>query len=436
MESQKSKVEIKRWVATVIFVSVCNIVLSQPPIWSSSSKLLHPVLVNKFYNLNHQQAFWFTSSASSSEIRSYFLQVIDSSKKSGLNREKYHYSEIKNNIIPKDSVELMKLDRIFTDAVIAYSKDLYQGTDIHKWISNDEVSGKYATTDDEYILNNILKVNSVPGLNNTLLCFEPNEIEYSVLKIELKKQLASNNTIVINQLYATINLYRWIHHFHFDKFIVVNIPSATLRYYERDNMKLQMKVVVGKPSTKSPRFSTWCYQVVLYPYWNVPADIGLKELLPRFKKHPASLDAMNMQVLGKNGKVIDHHGIDWSEYNRGNFPYSFRQCTGCDNSLGVIKFNLTDPFSVYLHDTNFKLAFLKDRRFLSHGCIRVEKPIELGNYLLNNKIDSNFLKACYKDLEPMPMNLEKRVPVFVVYMPLEANADSIVYYKDIYRLFR
>jgi murein L,D-transpeptidase YcbB/YkuD len=196
-----------------------------------------------------------------------------------------------------------------------------------------------------------------------------------------------------------------------------------------------MKVVAGKLSTRSPRFSTWCWQVVLYPYWNVPEDIGLRELLPHFKKNSAYGESSNMQVLNKNGKVINPHSINWSQYNRSNFPYSFRQCTGCENSLGVIKFNLTDPFDVYLHDTNFKLAFLKDTRFLSHGCIRVEKPIELANYLLDNQVDSNFLKACYKGLQPIPVNLKEKVPVFVVYMPAEVVGDSVKIYKDIYRLF-
>ena len=146
--------------------------------------------------------------------------------------------------------------------------------------------------------------------------------------------------------------------------------------------------------------------------------------------------SMNMQLVGSNGRVVDATGIDWAQINRSNFHYTFRQCTGCDNSLGVIKFNLTDPFDVYLHDTNVKLAFLKDMRFLSHGCIRVEKPLQLGNFLLQNKLDSNFLKACYKDQLPKPINLEKKVPVFVVYMPAVPDGDSVAYYKDVYHLFK
>jgi L,D-transpeptidase YcbB len=396
--------------------------------------LLHPDLVKQFYRQYPQGAFWFTSPAMQSGIKTDFLKVLDNAIYLGLDKNKYHYSVIVEGLYPQDSAGIMKQDILFTDALIAYSKDVYQGADISRWISNDEVSGKFMAEDDAFLLKEIFNYRA-NGLQAMYASFEPKEPEYQLLKIELKNQLANNNRLAVNQLVACLNLYRWIHHFHFEKFVVVNIPAATLRYFEKDEMKLQMKVVVGKPSTKSPRFSTWCYEVVLYPYWNVPRSIALNEILPHVKKNPAYLETMNMQVLDKNGRVV-RAGIDWSKYTRNNLPYGFRQCTGCENALGVIKFNLTDPFSVYLHDTNFKPAFLKNTRFLSHGCIRVEKPIELGNYLLNNKLDSNFLKACIKGHDPISVTLKNRVPVFVVYMPAEVAGDTVKLYKDIYRLFR
>lgn len=426
---------IKCLLLTVCLASIYYTALPKPTVkGQNNAGLLYPNLVNKFYSL-HPQICWYTGTEASIAIRNSFLDRVDGARYLGLNKEKYHYPEIKASSIPKDSLELMKQDRIFTDAVIAYCKDVYQGAAINSWIKNDEISGKYAVADEGYLLDKIVQVNSAAALSSMLTSLEPGEKEYSLLKLELAKQIAINNTHLSNQLRSCLNLYRWIHHFHFEKFIVVNIPSVTLQYYEQDSMKLQMKVVVGKLSTKSPRFSTWCYQVVLYPYWNVPRDIGVKELLPHFKKSLASLESMHMEVIGSNGKPLNPYNLNWAGYTRSNFPYTFRQCTGCDNSLGVIKFNLTDPFNVYLHDTNFKIAFLKDTRFLSHGCIRVEKPIELGNYLLNNKLDSNFLKACVKNQDPIPVNLDKKVPVFVVYMPVVATGDSTQYYKDIYRLF-
>ena len=239
------------------------------------------------------------------------------------------------------------------------------------------------------------------------------------------------------QLTISLNFYRWIHHFNFQKYIVVNIASATLRYYEYDSMKLRMKVVVGKPSTKTPRFATYCNQVILYPYWNVPASIALNELLPKFKNNPGQVDELSMQLIDGRGNIIDHHKLNWRNYNKSYFPFRIRQSTGCDNSLGVMKFNLTSPLGVYLHDTNNQVAFMSGLRYYSHGCIRVEEPIELANYLLPKKVDSIFLESCIKGQVPVPIDLVKPVPVFVIYQTVETDImNAVKYYKDVYGLLK
>ena len=114
---------------------------------------------------------------------------------------------------------------------------------------------------------------------------------------------------------------------------------------------------------------------------------------------------MNIQLIDSKGRIVDPGKLNWRNYNKAYFPFRMRQSTGCDNSLGVIKFDLTSPYSVYLHDTNNKVVFLSSSRYYSHGCIRVEEPIELANYLLQKKIDSKFLEACLKEQAPVPVNL-------------------------------
>ena len=90
-----------------------------------------------------------------------------------------------------------------------------------------------------------------------------------------------------------------------------------------------------------------------------------------------------------------------------------------------------------MHDTNNQTAFLSGLRYYSHGCIRIEEPIKLANYLLNDKLDTAFLQSCYKDQEAVSLDLDQPIPVFVVYMPAEAsNSGKIRYYKDIYKLLK
>ncbi|MBP6022625.1 MAG: L,D-transpeptidase family protein [Ferruginibacter sp.] len=329
------------------------------------------------------------------------------------------------------------MDKVFTDAAIAICKDIYQGGNIGSLISYDEVSSKYSNVDDEYLLSRLITVQSGDSFLQLMALLEPKEKEYILMKNELKDHFNEKTRFQIQQLANSFNYYRWIHHFRFDKCIVINIASATLRYYEYDSVKLKMKVVVGKPATKTPRFAAYCNQLILYPYWNVPSSIALNELLPKFKRNPSAIDAMNMQVVDGNGKVVNHYKLNWHSYSRYYFPYRFRQSTGCDNSLGVIKFNITSPFSVYMHDTNNKTAFLSASRFYSHGCIRLEQPIELGNLLLNNRLDTTFLQSCYKEQLPVPVDLLKPIPVFVIYSMAEIDSiDRVKYYKDIYGLLK
>jgi murein L,D-transpeptidase YcbB/YkuD len=210
-----------------------------------------------------------------------------------------------------------------------------------------------------------------------------------------------------------------------------------LRYYEEDSMVLFMKTVLGKTATPTPRFAAYFNEVILYPYWYPPASIIFNELLPKIKKNPSIIDSWNMQVVDKNGKVLNYHTLNWSSFHAGNFPYILRQSTGCDNSLGIIKFNINSPYGVYLHDTNNKTAFLSGLRFYSHGCIRIEEPIKLGNHILHEKLDTAFLQSCFKEQKPIPVLLDNPVPVFVVYMMAEADpAGKIRYYRDIYNLLK
>jgi murein L,D-transpeptidase YcbB/YkuD len=411
------------------------------PQTSAELELLYPVLTAKFYQQNNQQLFWFNQDTGSLVLRQSLQLAIDSCKNTGLDKEKYHYNEIiasvENKYLPADSAIVINMDKIFTDATIALSKDIYQGKNISSWINYDEVSGKYTDADNDYLLAEIASANSGSALTQFILSLEPAEKEYALLKDELKVQLQKKAAAEVKQLTTSLNYFRWIHHFKFEQCIVVNIASATLRYYEKDSIKLSMKVIVGKPSTKTPRFAAYCNQVILYPYWNVPPSIALNELLPKFKRRPAAIDELNMQVVDGSGRVVNHYNLNWAAYSRNYFPYRLRQSTGCDNSLGVIKFNVTDPYSVYLHDTNNKTAFLSGYRYYSHGCIRVKEPIELGNLLLNNRLDTTFLKACFKEKNPEPVDLLTPVPVMVIYSPAEMDkAGKIKYYKDVYGLLK
>ncbi len=433
--------------AILFAIPYCLIARNDGPVYNRSrdtnsvSELIYPKLVNSFYELRGNHLFWFLSDTNSFSLRQLLKEKIDSSINSGLKKEKYHITEIGKyiykNFLPADSITATRIEWIFTDAAIAYCKDMYQGNDIDQWILSDELSSKQETEDNKFLLKELSNVNSPEDLLVLFNLLEPCDVEYQTIKKELQFKRDSLTSLQKKQITTSLQVYRWMHHFKFEKWIIVNIASATLRYYGYDSIKLRMKAVVGKPSTKTPRIATYCNYTILYPYWNVPASIALNELLPEFKANPEDVDALNMQVLDLKGNIVDHHKLNWKNYNRNYFPFRIRQSTGCDNSLGVMKFNLTSPFSVYLHDTNNKAAFLSGYRYYSHGCIRIEEPIELANEVLPDKLDSNFLISCLKDQQPVAIKIDNPIPVFVIYQTVETNASGkLQYNKDVYGLLK
>ncbi len=266
---------------------------------------------------------------------------------------------------------------------------------------------------------------------------ESKDANYRWLKEYCKPCLVqeySASELTLDQVYETLNTYRWVNRFSSAKHIVVNIPSARLRVLDSLGATLlDSRVVVGKSSTKTPAFAALVPGLVLYPYWNVPRSITVNELLPKIRRNPSQvLEAMNLQIVDGKGRVVNPTSVDWSTKA---FPYRLRQSTGCDNALGLIKFEVNSPYAIYLHDTNNRTVFGRENRFLSHGCIRVEKPVELANILLGyTRFEPNYMETCPVDARPQYLLLPRPVPALMVYNILDFDEVGVLQvYKDVYR---
>ncbi|MDO8928012.1 MAG: L,D-transpeptidase family protein, partial [Bacteroidota bacterium] len=199
---------------------------------------------------------------------------------------------------------------------------------------------------------------------------------------------------------------------------------------------LQMRSVAGKKKNPTPTIASYITNIVTFPFWNVPFSIASKELLPKVQKDETYLERNNFEVVDAKGNVVDDYDLNWAKYTEKTFPYFFRESTGPNNSLGILKFNLENPFSIYLHDTNMRGAFAKKSRFLSHGCIRLEKPVELADLLTDGRIDTTLLKTGKKDTVSKIVKLEKKVPVFIIYMPVKIVEGKVVFLDDVYGLIK
>ena len=145
----------------------------------------------------------------------------------------------------------------------------------------------------------------------------------------------------------------------------------------------------------------------------------------------------NMELLDRKGKVVSPKTVHWESLNSSNFPYRFREKTGCISPFGVVKFNITDPYRIYRNDSNITVRFPAKSRSYSHSSISVEDPVALANALLPEPLDKTFLEVCYKELRPVVLKLPQPVPVIVVYMTAEVDEQGKVqYFKDNYSLLK
>jgi L,D-transpeptidase YcbB len=257
-----------------------------------------------------------------------------------------------------------------------------------------------------------------------------------VLRSNTLRELNVPLSARIHELKMAINFVRWLDEIKQNSNIaLLNIPSAQLLVFDHGVLTLNSKIIAGKPTTPTSTLASTIKEVIIYPYWNVPNSIATKELLPRIKKSVSYLGRNNYQVLNNQGKIVDPYSINWHSLSASNFPYLIRQSTGCDNALGIVKFNFYNPFSMYLHDTPSKSLFLLTRRFFSHGCMRLEKPVELARLLLQDKSSSveNLIGQCLKDQMPRNMQLENPLPLMVFYSTVWYNEQGqIRFYEDIY----
>jgi L,D-transpeptidase YcbB len=242
----------------------------------------------------------------------------------------------------------------------------------------------------------------------------------------------------IQQIRVNLERWRWLPHDLGKRCIRVNIANFGLEILEEENPVLTMRAIVGKRYQRTPVFSALMTYMVFQPYWNVPPNIAKKEILPLVQKDPEYLSENQLKVFqgwSLERKEIDPKTVDWANILPDHLPYNFRQEPGKGNALGRIKFVFPNKFHVYLHDTPARNLFQRTIREFSHGCIRIEKPIELALYLLQGSpewSEEHLLREVEKSTDRI-VRVPNPIPVHVLYWTTWVDGDGTVQFRnDIY----
>ena len=220
-------------------------------------------------------------------------------------------------------------------------------------------------------------------------------------------------------------------------YVLVNIPGFEAHLIREQKTTLTTRVIVGEPDWPTPQLNGMISRVIVNPYWNVPKSILRREIIPRMQEDPDYLTRQNIRVYSgwhAQARELDPATIDWS--GPAARIYRLRQERGRGNALGKYKFTFDNSQNIYLHDTASRGLFKKSARALSHGCVRVEKPQELAEWLLEGQGSWNgsALKRTVASGKNRWIRLENPVPVHLVYWTAWADENGNAQFRrDIYK---
>ena len=220
----------------------------------------------------------------------------------------------------------------------------------------------------------------------------------------------------MGQIAANLERYRWLPRTLGSRYILVNVPAFRLKAFDNGKPALDMKVIVGAEyeNRATPVFADSMQYVVFRPYWLVTDSIAANEIFPKAEADPGYLAAHDYELYRENGKV------------------RVRQRPGSENSLGLVKFIFPNDFNIYLHDTPEDRLFDKDIRAFSHGCIRVEKPAQLAQWVLGWPAD-RVRQEMHSGRDDHRVNLPKKLPVYIVYFTAFMQDGQLHFGNDLYR---
>ncbi len=318
----------------------------------------------------------------------------------------------KDNLIPIDSkISINFGDR--NNTVISIKKRLQFWKDLSKKDTLSNVYGKK-------MLVAVKAFQSRHGLTPDGVIGKGTILALNVSK-EIRKQ----------QVIANLERWRWFPKDLGLNYIAVNIPNYRLHAVQNVDTTKTFKVVVGTAKRKTPILSSVIDNVVFNPTWTVPPTILKEDLIPGVSKNRNYLTNRNITIYNKKGKKVNLD--DW-HYNDAK-DYRYVQKPGEDNALGYAKINFPNNHMVYLHDTNHRDYFVKNFRSLSSGCVRVEDPLELAEYLLYNKaqyLNNIAIDSIITVKKTTTINLEEQIQVHLLYFTAWREDNVLQFREDIY----
>jgi murein L,D-transpeptidase YcbB/YkuD len=373
-------------------------------------------LMRQFYQQRRDALAW-SGDAKAIAHEQQALAVLARAGAEGLDPENYR--------LFREGDDRQANDASLTRMVLTYMRDVSLGRPELRSIDRD-VGLSSRSPDFATMLNEALRQDRLPQMLESL---SPKHPGYLALKAALPNSDEKFDIIIAN-----MERWRWLPAVLEPDRIMVNAAASQLELWLGGKLTLTSRVIVGKPSSRTPILRADGAAITVNPPWTVPRSIAAKEILPKLKRNPAWLTTQDMVLL--NGPPGDPQGlnVNWRAIPAGTFPYQVRQYPGPHNPLGRIKLELPNRFDVYLHDTPNKASFGRSARQLSHGCVRVEQILPLASYAL--AADLSAMQRITKAIDSgdtSTISLQKKLPIYFLYWTAVLGSEGEVqYHPDVY----
>lgn len=304
--------------------------------------------------------------------------------------------------------------------------------------------------------NDIKNPNYTPDLRKAIVGFQANHklgVDGTIGPMGWK-MLNFNIDSLLTRLVINIDRTRWLPDDMGQEYINVNLASQKLKYYMSEQETMEFNVVAGKTERPTPIMFDKVNHFILNPTWTVPESILLRDKLKVFKVNPGKVAELHIKIYDKMTSLeVDPYTVNWDLITEKNYPYHFIQMPGPWNALGFIKFPMENGDSIYMHDTDDRNKLREQMRLYSSGCIRLEKPFDLAEKLLNDPavtsqqlkemsellprpaVDPNFPMPVVPSVLPSKMEMGRDVPVYVLYGTTSlSSAGEMTLSNDYYGL--
>lgn len=247
----------------------------------------------------------------------------------------------------------------------------------------------------------------------------------------------------IQQIRITMEKLRWLPAAPDQKYVFVNLAFQKLSVFENHEETMTMKTINGRPKRSTPTLRDKLTVVEMNPSWTVPPRIVVFDKIQAIQQDPDYLRKNNFILLDRDMRPIESWRGGWDDVDLSQTDsYFLRQLPGTGNALGILKFHLTNPYAIYLHDTNERNLFTNRDRLLSSGCIRLERPVDFANYMLRGdaKYTPAFLqqnlattRRAEKNIPQMlQIKLPASVPVYTFYLTANVTEGRMLFAADAY----